>query len=33
MDLAEPGSADLKAKFIICAGGRLKGEQIFEVAG
>lgn len=31
MDLAEPSSADLKARFIICAGCCLKGEQIFEV--
>lgn len=32
MDLAEPGSADLKARFIIRAGCCLKGEKIFEVA-
>lgn len=31
MDLAEPGSADLKARFIIRAGCCLKGEKIFEV--
>jgi len=31
MDLAEPCSVDLTARFIICAGCCPKGERIFEV--